>query len=335
MPSSSFYAESLTRKGLLTGEQILSDTEKARDNAQANAVAAAGSLSAAQIAQANAAVFASQANANAAAAAATLSSIVIEANATRAAANAASTSAALVIAQDVSAKASTATTQATIATNQAAAALQSAQNAANSATAAASFDPSAFVRLSTNNAFTGTNSFTVRPTVNGQAIWDAGNLNPSTYAPLASPAFTGTATIGGATIWHTGSLTVSAAGSDVLTSTAKVVRSSDLWSAQAFAALTWSSAITLDLSALINATVTLAGNTTLANPVNAKVGQSGVLRLVQDGTGTRTLAFGSAWKFAGGPPTASTAAGSIDAVSWIVVDTAGPVLHCTYLKAFA
>ena len=46
--------------------------------------------------------------------------------------------------------------------------------------------------------------------------------------------------------------------------------------------------------------VTLAGNRTLGAPQNARAGQSGLILIRQDSTGSRTLAFHEAWKFAGG-----------------------------------
>lgn len=60
----------------------------------------------------------------------------------------------------------------------------------------------------------------------------------------------------------------------------------------------------VDMSKLINAAVTLAGNWTLPNPTNKTVGKSGRIRGAQDGTGGRTLAFGSEWKRRKGSPTA-------------------------------
>ena len=68
-----------------------------------------------------------------------------------------------------------------------------------------------------------------------------------------------------------------------------------------------------------NFTVTLIGNATLANPSNQTSGQHGVFRIVQDGTGSRTLAFGSNWKFPGGTaPTLSTAANAEDLLAYYV-----------------
>jgi len=83
--------------------------------------------------------------------------------------------------------------------------------------------------------------------------------------------------------------------------------------------LTDGATITPDLGAYNNYTVTLGGNRTLANPTNANVGQSGVIYVVQDGTGSRTLAFGSNWKFpANTAPTLTTTANAVDALFYVV-----------------
>ena len=83
--------------------------------------------------------------------------------------------------------------------------------------------------------------------------------------------------------------------------------------------LTDGATITPDFAASNNYTVTLAGNRTIANPTNLVAGQSGSIFLVQDGTGSRTAAWGSYWDFAGGTaPTLSTAASSVDRIDYIV-----------------
>lgn len=99
----------------------------------------------------------------------------------------------------------------------------------------------------------------------------------------------------------------------------KVLSTDQVWSAADFVTLTDAATIAVDMSAFINATVTLAGNRTLGNPTNTKPGQSGVIEIVQDGTGSRTLAYSSNWEFAGGAaPTLSTAAGASDLLFYTV-----------------
>ena len=84
-------------------------------------------------------------------------------------------------------------------------------------------------------------------------------------------------------------------------------------------ALTDASTIAVDLSLGNNFTVTLAGNRTLGAPTNVTAGQSGVIVVTQDGTGSRTLAYNSAYKFAGGTaPTLTTTASAVDVLAYYV-----------------
>ena len=68
-------------------------------------------------------------------------------------------------------------------------------------------------------------------------------------------------------------------------------------------ALTDGTNISVDLNVGQNFTVTLAGNRTLDNPTNCVAGQVGSIFVVQDGTGSRTLAYGTSWDFPGGDST--------------------------------
>lgn len=85
-------------------------------------------------------------------------------------------------------------------------------------------------------------------------------------------------------------------------------------------ALTDAATIAVDLSLGNNFSVTLAGNRTLGDPTNVTAGQSGVIVVTQDGTGSRTLAFaGTKWKFAGGTaPTLTTTASAVDVLAYYV-----------------
>ena len=87
----------------------------------------------------------------------------------------------------------------------------------------------------------------------------------------------------------------------------------------AVVALTDASSIATNLALSNNFSVTLAGSRTLANPTNTVAGQSGSIFITQDGTGSRTLAYGSNFKFAGGTaPVLSTAANSVDRLDYVV-----------------
>lgn len=84
-------------------------------------------------------------------------------------------------------------------------------------------------------------------------------------------------------------------------------------------ALTDGATITPDFADSNNFSVTLGGNRTLANPNNLVAGQSGCIWITQDGTGSRTLAYGSYWDFTGGTaPTLTTTASAVDCLVYAV-----------------
>ena len=83
--------------------------------------------------------------------------------------------------------------------------------------------------------------------------------------------------------------------------------------------LTDGATVTPDFATSNNYTLTLGGNRTIANPTNLTAGQSGSIFLVQDGTGSRTAAWGSYWDFAGGTaPVLTTTAAGVDRVDYVV-----------------
>jgi hypothetical protein len=86
--------------------------------------------------------------------------------------------------------------------------------------------------------------------------------------------------------------------------------------------LTSGSTVTPDFAASNNFTLTLGENLTIANPTNLVVGQSGSIFLIQDGTGSRTITWGSYFDWAGGsPPDISSDAGYVDRLDYIVRTT--------------
>jgi len=90
----------------------------------------------------------------------------------------------------------------------------------------------------------------------------------------------------------------------------------------------------VDFSANNNYTVTLGGNRTLANPTNQVAGQSGSIFIVQDGTGSRTLAYDTNYDFPGGTaPTLSTAAGAVDRIDYVV--KASGSIHCVFTANYS
>ena len=79
------------------------------------------------------------------------------------------------------------------------------------------------------------------------------------------------------------------------------------------------SAVALDFATGNNFVTILNGNVSIKNPVNPQPGQSGIIYVVQDGTGSRTMSYQGNWDFAGGTaPTLSTAANAVDALIYNV-----------------
>lgn len=101
----------------------------------------------------------------------------------------------------------------------------------------------------------------------------------------------------------------------------KILTGDVVWDAAAYVALTDAATIALNMANFINASVTLGGNRTLGNPTNPKVGQSGCIRVTQDGTGGRTLAFASNWVASGTPADLATGAGDINLIFYHVDTT--------------
>jgi hypothetical protein len=98
--------------------------------------------------------------------------------------------------------------------------------------------------------------------------------------------------------------------------------------------LTDAATIAVDFADSNNFSVTLGGGRTLGNPTNQVAGQSGSLFVVQDGTGSRTLAYSSDWEFAGGTaPTLSTAASAVDRIDYIV--RASGSIHAVFTAAYS
>ena len=92
-------------------------------------------------------------------------------------------------------------------------------------------------------------------------------------------------------------------------------------------ALSDGATITIDMATACHHSVTLGGNRTFAAPSNQVVGQAGSIFITQDGTGSRTAAFNSAFKFVGGTaPTLTTTASAVDRIDYIIKSS--NVIHC-------
>ncbi len=112
---------------------------------------------------------------------------------------------------------------------------------------------------------------------------------------------------------------------------AKILTTDKVWASAAPITLTDTASVTPDFGVGIDFIWTLgAAGRTLNNPVNMKAGQKGIIYLVQDATGSRTITtWGSFWKFAGGTkPTLSTAATAVDVLSYAYN---GTYLYCSFL----
>lgn len=101
----------------------------------------------------------------------------------------------------------------------------------------------------------------------------------------------------------------------------KVLETDAVWSAASPVTLTDGTTVTVDLNTGINFKLTLGGNRTLARS-NAKLGQSGLIEIIQDATGSRTLSYTSGqFVFAGGTaPVLSTTANARDLMFFQVLE---------------
>lgn len=147
-------------------------------------------------------------------------------------------------------------------------------------------------------------------------------FDPTNYALRARSIIGGGLATGGGDLNADRTITVTAAPvMDVRfgNNKTKALTVGDTYDAMAEVALTDAATIAVDMGGFINAVVTLGGNRTLGNPTNTVNGKTGRIRVVQDATGSRTLAFASNWKRAGGAPVASTTPGAQDFIDYDVV----------------
>lgn len=120
----------------------------------------------------------------------------------------------------------------------------------------------------------------------------------------------------------TAALAAAATAAEYRANTNKLVSVNTAWNAAAFVTLTDAATITVDMSTFINAQVTLAGNRILGQPSNTKSGQTGVIRILQDAGGSKTLSYHADWEFPlGVAPTLSTAANAQDLLFYVVLAT--------------
>lgn len=108
--------------------------------------------------------------------------------------------------------------------------------------------------------------------------------------------------------------------SDIAANTAKSLSDVNGWTGQqyfALATLTDAANISWNLNTQQAAAVTLTDNRTLDNPTNLKAGATYIVKVIQDSTGSRTLAFGTAYKWPGGTvPVLSTSISAVDVLTF-------------------
>jgi hypothetical protein len=177
--------------------------------------------------------------------------------------------------------------------------------------ASGNFSAGTITAALSGNATTATTLATAR---NIQGVSFDGSANITVVTAGSGISVTGTA------VANTGVLSVN--GNTGAITNVAVTNTAQSFSAQqrgAISALTDGATITPDFSAANNFSVTLGGNRTLANPTNLTAGASGCIWITQDGTGSRTLAYGSYWDFTGGTaPTLTTTASGRDCLVYSV-----------------
>lgn len=177
--------------------------------------------------------------------------------------------------------------------------------------------------LTNNTGFT-TNTGTVTSvavssgagiSISGSPITTSGTITVTNDAPMEFPA-SGIAVSTGSD-WAT-SLSV-ATDANIRAGVANtLVPANNIYSSNAPVATSGTGTYTPDLNAGRVFQRTMTGNTTLANPTNQVAGQSGIIYMIQDGAGGRTLSFGSDWKPIGGDPSIDDSANAVNVFSYYV-----------------
>lgn len=180
--------------------------------------------------------------------------------------------------------------------------------------ASGNFSAGTITAALSGNASTATTLATAR-TIQGVSFDGSANITVVTAGTGISVA--------GTSVANTGVLSVN--GSTGAVTNVAVTNAAQSFTAQqrgAISALTDGATITPDFALANNFSVTLGGNRTLANPSNLTAGASGCIWITQDGTGSRTLAYGSSWDFTGGTaPTLTTTANARDCLVYSVQST--------------
>ena len=172
------------------------------------------------------------------------------------------------------------------------------------ANSAASYANSAFIVANNSLGIDTTQNTNI---TNVGTYANAAFASANTKAASASPTFTGTVTIAN-------SVSTVANVTNELAVFGKAF--------QNIVTLVDATTITANLAQTNNFVVTLGGNRTLANATNITAGQSGFIVVRQDGTGSRTLSFGTGWRFPSATaPTLTTTASAVDLIVYTARDS--------------
>jgi len=159
------------------------------------------------------------------------------------------------------------------------------------------------------------------------------NLGLGSAAVLNSGTTAGTLADGGTVAGHTAAIATRLAAASNLSD----VASPGLARAninKGVVALASGAVVATDCAAGNAFTLTLGGSGTLSSPANIAAGASYAWRIVQDAAGSRTLAFGAAFRWPGGSAgVLSTAAGAVDLLTAVSFD--GATLDAVLTKGFA
>lgn len=196
---------------------------------------------------------------------------------------------------------------------------------------AASGTPTRATDANTGSVLVNAGVFVSEGTSNADTLWTCSTNAPITvgstgltFTQLNTTAFVVSANEASSSEMWTG------------TSSTKVVTPKKIIDAATPQVLTDGATVTPDFNAGFNFEWTIGGNRTLANPSDAKSGQSGTIKIVQDATGSRVITYGNNWRFPGGSASGgvlSTAANAIDLIAY-TVGTDGKI-YATLSKAFA
>lgn len=195
--------------------------------------------------------------------------------------------------------------------------------------------------LKTDLGLTGTNSGDQTITLTGDVT---GTGTGSFAATIAADAVTNAKLANVATSTIKGRVTAATGDPEDLTATQvrTLIDSPQLSAAQNFTAaqgvtpVALTDAVNIATNAALGNifTVTLGGNRTLDNPTNVVAGRTYAWVLTQDATGSRTLAYGTAFDFPGGTaPVLTTTASAIDLITGIAISTTR--ILCVVNKAFS